>query len=56
MKKAIEYLRNLGYTVTDSGLVVSELPEGEEGITFNDKFEEETGCIININQIEEQED
>lgn len=42
MKKAIEILREQGVTVTDEGVITSELPDGIDGILLNDILEDGT--------------
>lgn len=42
MKKAIEFLRSKSITVSDDGIILSELPYGEDGISLIDELEENT--------------
>jgi len=53
MKKAIEYLRSTGLKVTDEGIIVSTLPDGEDGIDVVDECEaiscEDDHCYTIIN-------
>lgn len=39
MKKAIEFLRGKGITVTDEGVLLSLLPDGIAGISVIDQLE-----------------
>jgi hypothetical protein len=46
MKKAIEFLREKGISVSDEGVIISDLPDGIEGIALIDELE-------NITQLED---
>lgn len=57
MKKVIELLRSRGFEVLDNGTIISNLPDGLEGIALVDEIEEvetEDGEIYTIinNKIE----
>ena len=48
MKKAIEYLRNLGFKVTDEGVILSKLPTDEKGFALVDGMED--SCMDEANE------
>jgi hypothetical protein len=40
MKEVISFLRSIGFEVTEEGIIISQLPDGEDGLMLVNQIED----------------